>query len=151
MQAHRYNISTTADIALTAATARTVLQLVTPASRKAWVEELKVAFESVTATDVPVIVECYRQSTAGSGSSAVTPRAVDEGFPAPLCTAIQGPTAEPTTGELVWQIEVTPIGGTLIYPWPEGKEPSMATSSRFGVVVTSPQAQNCRASLTYRE
>lgn len=151
MQAHRYSIVNTADVALSAGVARTVLQLATGTQRKTWTELLDLNFESNTASDLPVLIQLCRQSSAGTGSSAVTPNPLDEGYPNALSTAIQAPTAEPTTGVVVWQTQLTPVGGTLILPFAEGKEPSMVVSSRFGLVVTAPQGQNCRAMWVFRE
>lgn len=149
--AHIYQVSNSTDQSLVAATAKTLIQLVTGATRKIWVKEISIGFKSVTATDVPVLVTLNRQSTAGT-ASAVTPNPVSEGFPAAISTAQEIFTVEPTTGVVVggpW--EITPIGGLLIYQIPLGDEIDMAVSSKLGLVATAPQGQSVRAYIKFNE
>lgn len=148
--AHIYALNNAADVALVAATAKTVLQLVTGATRKTWIKEAAIGFKSVTATDVPVLVQLVRQSTAGT-MSALTPAPDVEGHPAAISTAQENATVEPTSGVVVREWEITPIGGQLVYQLPLGDEIEMAVSSRLGLLVTAPQAQSCRATLKFNE
>lgn len=147
---HLYTANNAADVALVAATAKTVLQLGTPATRKAWVKEVGISFKSVTLTDIPVLVQLFRQSTAGT-ATANTPSPDIEGQPAALCSANENATVEPTTGVLVREWYVTPVGGTLVYQLPLGDEVEMAVSKFLGLVVTAAQAESCRAYFKFNE
>lgn len=149
---HQYVISPDADIALSAATAKTVAQLITPSTRRCGVVEIILSFKSVTASDVPVLVRLQRQTTAGT-ATATTPGTVDNADPAPLCTASFNASAEPTSASEVpgKQWLQTPVGGLLVLQVPLGNESKLAVSSRYGLIVTAPQAQNCRLSWTYQE
>lgn len=142
--AHIYTINNAADVALVGATAKTVIQIVTGATRKFWLKEMAIGFKSVTATDIPVLVQLVRQSTAGT-MSANTPAPDVEGHPAAISTAQENATVEPTSGVVVKEWYITPIGGQLVYQLPLGDEIEMAVSSRLGLLVTAPQAESCRA------
>lgn len=148
--AHIYTVNNSVDQTTVAATPKTFLQLITPATRKAWLKELGISFKSVTATDVPVLIQLCRQSTAGT-VTAVTPNPDVEGHPAALCTASELVTVEPTTGVVIKEWELTPIGGLFVYQLPLGDEIEMAISSRLGLIVTSPQIQSGRAYLKFNE
>ena len=148
--AHIYTVNNSADQSLVAATAKTLIQLVTGATRKIWVSEVAIGFKSVTATDVGVLVQVVRQSTAGT-ASAVTPAPVVEGHPAAISTAQEIFTVEPTSGVVVREWEITPIGGQLVYQLPLGTEIEMAVSARLGLLVTAPQNQSARAYITFNE
>jgi hypothetical protein len=148
--AHIYTVNNAADVALVAATAKTVIQLVTGATRKIWIKEMAIGFKSVTATDVPVLVQLVRQSTAGT-MTANTPAPDVEGHPAAISTAQEAATAEPTSGVVVKEWLITPIGGQLVYQLPLGDEVEMAVSSKLGLLVTAPQAQSCRAYIKFNE
>ncbi len=148
--AHIYTLNNSADQTTAAATAKTFLQLITAATRRAWIKEIQISFKSVTATDVPVLVTLSRQSTAGT-ATALTAQPDVEGHPAAICTASELVTVEPTTGVIVREWEITPIGGTLVYQLPLGDEIEMAVSSRLGLIVTSPQIQSGRATIKFNE
>jgi hypothetical protein len=151
--AHIYTINNTADVALVAATPKTVLQLITGATRKVWIKEAGISFKSITATDVPVLVQLRRQSTAGTATAIASANVAPdvEGHPAAISTASENASAEPTTGVIVKEWYITPIGGVLVYQLPLGDEIEMAVSSWLGLVVTAPQSESCRAYLKFNE
>lgn len=151
--AHIYTANNQADVALVAATAKTVLQLATAATRKLWVKEVQISFKSVTATDVPVLVQLRRQSTVGTMTAIVTANIAPdvEGHPGAITAANENATVEPTTGVIVKEWYITPIGGVLVYQLPLGDEVEMAVSSMLGLVVTAPQAETCRAYIKFNE
>lgn len=151
--AHIYTANNTADVALAVATAKTVVQIATPATRRAWIKEAQISFKSVTSTDVPVLVQLRRQSTAGTATAIASANIAPdvEGHPAALSSANENATVEPTTGVVVKEWEITPIGGVLVYQLPLGDEIEMAVSSFLGMVVTAPQVQSCRAYIKFNE
>lgn len=148
---HRY--TTLSDAAsLAAATAETLLQLVTPSSRRAKVVGLSLGFSSVTASDVPVLVELLLQTTAGTASAA-TPVADDQADPAALCTAQKTFTVEPTPSTVLRRMLLTPVGGLILVDLEAmDKVVEMLVSTRVGLRVTAPQAQtNVHAELWHQE
>lgn len=150
---HRYIVQTGADVSLSAATAKTLLQVVTGATRRAKITEIGIGFASVTSTDGPVLIELREQSTAGT-SSANTPVAIDRADPSAIATALDTFTVEPTDtglrGPGPWK--VTPIGGTFVYQFPAGQELELAVSTRLGLRLTAPAAESAvRAYIVVQE
>lgn len=137
---HKYNIMS-GDISLVAATAKTAIQVITPATRKAKIEQITVSFASVTSTHTPVLVELLLQTTAGTVTAA-TPAPLTASDPAALCTAGVNATAEPTASTVLRAFRVTPIGGTAIIFLPPGQEIEMSISTRVGVRLTAADAQS---------
>lgn len=134
----------------------TLLQLVTGATRRLWVEEFSVSGKSVNAADVSVRVEFVRQTDSGTGSSAIAAGVIGkifEGTPAMLATAREGFTAEPAGGtEIVagpWY--VSPVGGLYTLQMPLGNELMMAVSSFLGLRMVTPQNTTMRANIRVRE
>ena len=149
--AHLYTASNVTDQSPTGAANKTIIQLVTGATRKIWVKEIGISFRSVTATDVPVLVFLARQSTAGT-ASALSIQPANEGIPAAISTAQDTFTVEPTTGVICggpW--EVTPIGGLFVVQWQLGDEPDMAVSSRLALIAVAAATQTCRAYIKFNE
>jgi hypothetical protein len=136
--------------ALAGATAETVIQLLTPSTRKAQVIEIGIGFDSVTASNVPATVELLLQTTAGTGTS-ITPDPTDPGMPAALVTAQHHFTAEPTASTIRWATTMPVVGGLLIYQLPLDREIIMAVSTRLGLRITSPSAVNVRGYIMHEE
>lgn len=128
-------------VSLVAATAKTMIQLVTPSTRRAKILEFGLGFSSVTATDPTVLVEFRQQSTAGT-SSAGSVLLTDLGDPPGLCSTLITFTAEPTDTAEVGQgpFMATPVGGQIIYPFSQDQELKMLVSQRVGLRLTSPNA-----------
>src|SRR4051812_36005515 len=90
----------TAEIALSAATARTVLQLVAATNHRVKILSWGVYFDGISATAEPVQVRLLRQTTAGT-MSALTPTKGDESITDTLLTTAQHTaTIEPTNTEI---------------------------------------------------
>lgn len=150
---HRYVVQTPADISLVNATLKTLVQVVTGATRRLKITEIGCSFASVTSTDPPVLLQLRLQTTAGT-MSANTPLIQDQQDPAAIFTAQDTATVEPTDGGALnagpWK--VTPIGGTFVYQFPAGQEPIMKVSTRVGLTATSGAAESgVRAYLVLQE
>jgi hypothetical protein len=150
---HRYSAQLPATVSLTGTTVRTVMQLVTPATRWARVLEFGVSFKSITSTEVAALVEVIRQTSVGTTGASVTPRPINPAHPAALCTvAITFSGTEPTdSGELLFSTLVPVQGGVLVYQpmpgeWWESKE-----STRIGFRITPPQTQSVMFGIKYEE
>lgn len=136
-------------VALVAATAKTVLQLATPASRRLELVEFGVSFNGVTASDVPALVELVRQTSAGT-MSAETVAKLDPADPAALVTAQHTATVEPTdSGDVVFEHYVTPVGGLFIYQF--AKPLALAVSAWLGLRITPTGNVSCCAHMQWRE
>lgn len=140
---HIYTISNAADRSVLASTATTLLGIATPATRRVKIKEIWASFNSVTATDVPGLLEVVRYTSVGT-STTVTPNPVDSLDPASLCTTcFENCTVEPTgPASLNWTFKLSPIGTTLIYQAPLGDEFEMKVSDFVGLRVTCPQAES---------
>lgn len=136
-------------VALAAATAKTVLQIATPATARALIEDVQFSLDGVTASAVPGLVELLRQTTAGT-MSALTPQPVDSAAPASLATASSNATIEPTAGVVLRRWRITPNGGLFELPTPWGVSQLRVPVSGFlGLRATFAAAVNINASIQY--
>lgn len=149
-----YSVQAGAAVALSAATAKTVLFVVAPAQFGVDLKKWRVAFDGVTASAVPALVEvcalsAATNSTAGTGNTSATVlqgygRAVTAGF-----TAGYNCTSEPTVLTVIDSILVTPNGGVVVYDYPLGDTPDNDVSKGFAIRLTAPAAVNARAAMWF--
>ena len=152
----QYRAHTATAVALVANTVQTLLQIVTPSTRRARLLRAGISFDGVAASDVPVTVDLILQ-TSGGTASAMTPVALDPADPAALVTALKTFTAEPTNagGDAIvvagpWF--VTPNGGLWVPEWPQGLDVLMAISTRVGIRAKAPtNAVNVLAHMIWQE
>lgn len=122
--------------AIAAAATETLVQLVTIANQRVRVRGWGVSFNGTDATKEPILVEVLRQTSAGT-SAALTVVKGDTANIAPLTTALQDFTVEPTASDIVWGQYFTPVGGGIdltLYP---DDEIVMGPSTRLGLRVTT--------------
>lgn len=148
-----YSVSTTAAVALVAATAKSILGVSAPAQFGVDLKKYRVSFDGVTASAIPVLVElCYSTfatNAPGTASTTRTPaqvygRAITTGF-----TAASNWTSEPTVLTVLDQWTLTPNGGLVIYDIPLGDTPDSAVSQGFVIRCTAPAAVNVTADLWF--
>lgn len=140
----------TAEVALSAATAKTVLQITAPANHRVKVLGWAVAFDGVSTTEAPVVVTINRQSTAGTMTS-LTPRPLDDSLSETIqATAQHTATVEPTTGNQVDGMNVHPQGGYQVM-FPLGQEIIVGGGNRLGLICTAPAAVNVIAKFFFEE
>lgn len=149
-------------IALSAATAKTVMYVNSGANVDCCLSEFAIGFDGVTASAVPALVELTQgtkgsNSTPGTGSTSFTPLQV-RGWPVKTAasTAANTCTSEPTVQTSVKQWLLTPNGGLLVMQYPLGKEPSGHNiSSTAGLQIalrlTAPASVNCRGYMEWDE
>jgi hypothetical protein len=125
----------------TAATAKTLIQVVAPATRRVLIKEVSIGFASTTSSDGAALVELVRQTTAGTVTSS-TPLLNDPAATAALSSGAINATVEPTTTDVLRSWNVPVQGGLLIYQMPLGEEILVAASGRIGLRVTAPQNQS---------
>jgi hypothetical protein len=148
-----YSIVTGGAVALSAATAKTILGVKSHANFGIDLKKFKLSFDGVTATAVPVLVEVcaatFATNSPGTASTAVTPaqlygRAVTVG-----ATAAKTWTTEPTVLTTIAEFLLTPVGGTVFYDWPLGDTPDSPVSEGFVLRCNAPAGVNVRASMEF--
>lgn len=149
-----YTLQTGAAVALSAATAKTVLCVIAPSQFGIDLKKLKIGFDGVTASAVPVLCELMTStlisnSTPGTGNSTGTVtqvygRSITAGF-----TGFYASTSEPTVLTTFDSWILTPAGGLVMYDYPLGDTPDTAVSNGIVLRCTAPAAVNVRASFTF--
>jgi hypothetical protein len=153
-----YKVGTSANVALTAATARTALMVITPAQFGGCLRRFRISFDGVTASNVPVLCEIVRStnasnSTPGTNNTTETAnilqykgRAITTGFTAFSASVA---TFEPTVLTQLDHFLLSPAGGLVVYDFPLGDEFECDVSAGLGVRLTAPATVNARASLHF--
>ena len=146
-----YNTSTgpigTAGVALVANTAKSVLTVIAPAQFGIDMTKIRLGFDGVTASAVPVMVELCdntlaTNSTPGTGNTTGTVvqvygRAITAGF-----TSFYASTSEPTVLSAFDRWTLTPNGGLVIYDWPLGSTHDTPVSAGITLRLNAPAAVN---------
>jgi hypothetical protein len=147
-----YSTATGAAVALAAATAKTVLNVIAPAQFGVDLKKFRVAFDGVTASAVPVLVEVMKstQAGAGSGSTAGTVNQIyGPTITAGFTSAYNYATTEPTVLTLVDSFLLDPNKGLVVYDFPLGDTPDTAVSQGMLIRCTAPAIVNVRASMVF--
>ena len=148
-----YTVSTVADAALSAATAKTVVNAINSASNVLRCVEFGVSFDGVAAAAEPVLVELMSstQATAGTPGSSPTPLQVRGVARAALFTAGEDYSAEPTVLTRMKHWLVHPQTGIVIQ-FPLGREPEQPTTADgLCIRCTAPATVNCAAYMECEE
>lgn len=148
-----YSIVTGGAVALSAATAKSVLGVKSASGFGIDLKKFKVGFDGVTASAVPVLVElCYctfGANSPGTNSTSVTPAQIYGRSITVGATAAKTWTTEPTTITVIQEWLLTPNGGLVFYDFPLGDTPDSAVSEGFVIRCTAPAAVNVRASMEF--
>lgn len=147
-----YVADTNGDIALTAATAKTILNVINAANGLVRATEMGVSFDGVSSTAEPVTVElCFStQATAGTSTShtIVQTRGPTRTVQA---TAARNYTAEPTALTVIRRWLVHPQTG-LVVQFPLGREPEQTTTADgMCIRCTAPAGVNVQGYLEFEE
>lgn len=142
--------------AMTATTAKTVLNAVAAANLPIKLKAFTVSFDSATATAVPALVELCQSDQGTTGTVGSTPTAVRKSGPVRTVGFTFGAnySAEPATLSAVWACYVPVFNGTFSYVFPLGDEPDCSvsgTTEGLALRVTAPATVNCRASMDIQE
>ncbi len=139
--------ATTGAAVSTGTALKTILTVIAPAQFGVDLKKIRLAFDGVTASAVPILVELWRFTTDGTGTSGtvnqIYGKTITPGF-----TTKYNYTAEPTglTGPLDQWLQ-DPNKGVVIYDWPLGDTPDTAVSEGFALRTTAPATVNCRAAM----
>jgi hypothetical protein len=148
-----YAIQTGAAVALSAATAKTILAVIAPAQFGIDLRSVEIGFDASTA-NTAVLVEigtCTNatNSTPGTGNTTGTVnqiygRSVTAGF-----TGFYASTSEPTVITPVDSFTVPPNGGLVIRDYAFGQGLDTAVSTSFVIRCTSQSSVNARATMIF--
>jgi hypothetical protein len=142
-------IAQTAEVALSAASAKTVVSIKAPANHRLKVLRWGIFFDGISSVAEPVQVRLLRQSTDGTSTSATI---VKIGTDSETIQSTGGYnfTAEPTAGDVLDVAEVHPQAGYEVI-FPTGQEIKVAGGGRIGIECTAPATVNCRAKIVFEE
>jgi hypothetical protein len=138
----------TAEVALAAATAKTLLEITAPSTKTLEVSEWWVEFDGVSGSGEPVVVEILRKTATITGSS-LTPRSKDEQSDA-LATAKHTAAAEGTDGDVLYRFNIHPQGGKHVM-FPLGDEIIVQKSGMLAIKAIAPAVVNAIAGFGWRE
>ena len=151
MSAVGYSVTTEGAVALVAATAKSILGAKAHANSGLQVKGFLVAFDGVTASAVPVLVElCYstwatnppETNSTAVGERQTYGRVIAAGF-----TGAKDWTGEPTVLTVIKEMLLSPNGGVISYQYPLGQEPDCALAEGFVIRCNAPAGVNVRATL----
>lgn len=138
-------------VALTAATTKTVVGVFGTAGTTIALLRWRVSFNSVTATDVPALVEVGITTAAGTVGTSFTPAQITGSTLASACAAGYNYSGEPTYNRIIESTYVPVNNGLYEYTYALGLEPQCDPSQGLAIRITAPQAQNVYANLFYIE
>lgn len=145
-----YVTTTTAAVALSAATAKTILSVLAPAQFGVDLRGFEISLDGATSTATPVLWElCALDGTTAGTSSAATVRqeygrTITAGF-----TSGSNFTVEPTVLTALYSDYVPAFNGLVIRDFPFNGGPDSAVSQGFALRLTAPAAVNARATLRF--
>lgn len=147
-----YSIETTADVALTAATAKTVLSIINGSNALIRLTEFGISFDGTSATAEPATIELMLSTQAGAGTStSQTPVQVYGPTRATQSTGARNFSAEPTALTCIKRWLVHPQTGIELQ-FPLGREPEQTTTADAMVLrVTAPATLNCQGYMCWEE
>ncbi len=141
----------TAEIALVAATAKTLLELTAGAANQMKIKEWWIDFDGTSVTAEPVVVEVLRKTgTITGAASPPSPIKKDPADGAAIATAKHNATAEGTDGDVLYRHEVPPTLGKHVL-FPLGDEPVVALSGLIAIKATAPAVVNAICGFTHEE
>jgi hypothetical protein len=148
-----YMTTTGAAVALTTV-AKTVLCVIAPAQFGVDLKKLRVAFDGVTASAVPILVELMystlaSNSTPGTNNTAGTVTQVYGRTITPGFTSFYASTTEPTVLTVIDSWLLDPNKGLVLYDYPLGDTPDTAVSNGLVIRCTPPAAVNVRATMWF--
>jgi len=151
MSAVGYTCDTEGAVALTAATAKTIVGAKAHANSGLQLKGYEISFDGVTAADVPVLVEiCYATFATNSPGTASTSTTVKQKYGRVLTagfTAGKTWTTEPTTLTVFKEFLLAPDKGFIAFQYPLGQEPDSALAEGFAIRCNAPAAVNVRGGL----
>lgn len=149
----RYTVESNGDIALTAATAKSVLSVINASNGLVRLTEMCVSFDGVTAAAEPVTVELCSSTEAGAGTATSHTIAQSGGPPRTVqATAKRNFSAEPTALTVLKRWLIHPQGLPFTLQFPLGREPEqVVTADALVLRCTAPAAVNFAGYIEFEE
>jgi hypothetical protein len=147
-----YSVESNGDIALSAATAKTVLSVIAGANAPLKVVEVSACFDGISSTAEPVTVELCSSTEASAGTATSHTIAQVGGVTRTVqATAKRNFTAEPSALTVLKRWLVHPQAG-LVLQFPLGREPWQVTGGRAIVLrCTAPANVNFQGYIEFEE
>jgi len=149
-----YTIATGAAVALSAATAKTVLAVLAPAQFGVDLRGFEISLDGATSTATPVLWElctlsAATNSTPGTNNTTGTVtqeygRSITAGF-----TGFYNSTSEPTVLAALYADYIPAFNGLVIRDFPFNGGPDNAVSTGFALRLTAPATVNARATFRF--
>jgi len=134
----------------TGTSVKTLIQLIAASNHAIKIRQVSIGFHGTSATAEPIKVELKRQTDAGTMSS-LTPVKGDDSCGDTLDTTAQHTaTAEPTAGDILWNMPVHPQA-PLIWEPPWDAPIVVGAGDRIGLAVTAGADVNCDATIIFEE
>lgn len=130
----------TPEVALVAATAKTVIKATLPANHRGKLLEWGVYFDGTSAVSEPCVVELIRPTSSGTFSATGTVK-VDTHTETVQTVVEYNATVEPTFTDVIETKEVHPQSG-YEKTYGLGQEVKIGGSGRIGIRITSPSNVN---------
>lgn len=144
-----FGVASTAPVALTAATAKTAVQIQAVTNHRVKVTGWAVYFDGIASTAVPIRARLVRQTTAGTMSVLTLVKTANRPETL-LTTGTSNAAAEPTLGDVVDIALVHPQQGYEVKFTP-GQEIIVGGGERIGIEVNAPAAVNVTAKIFFEE
>ena len=141
---------TLASTALTAATAKTVMQLTAPTNQRLKIQAISIFFDGTSTTGQPVQYRVLRQTTAGTMTTQPPVLIEPELTETIQATGQVNATVEPTAGAVLEVGAVHPQTGLTIF-YPFGQEIIVGGGGRVGIELNAPAGVNARGFIHYEE
>lgn len=143
-----YEVATTADVALTASTAKSSLGVIAPAQFGVDLTSINVGLDTATTLLVELCYATFATNAPGTNSTSETVqqvygRSITAGF-----TAARAWSSEPTVLTVLRPWKLT-AGGQVIYDIPLGTSYDSAVSQGFVIRLTAGATANARLSLRF--
>lgn len=139
-------------VAMVAATAKTVLNVISPSTFGIVLVGFEISFDGVTASAAPVLVEVGQCSQGGAGTPAgspPTPTQIRGQTIAHGCTISHNYSAEPSTIVSAYDWWLDPYKGIFDRLWPLGRELEQGVSKGIVCRVNAPAVVNVRVSMEW--
>jgi hypothetical protein len=146
----RVTAENTVNVALVAATAKTVLQLNCPAQQRIKIVRVGFFFDGASTTAVPVDVRLMIATTAGTATALTLNKTVSSDSETIQTTATENTTVEPTKTTVLDQWKVHPqMGLDLTYAF--GQEKFVVGGGRVALEMNAPANVNVKAKIDFEE
>jgi hypothetical protein len=144
-----FTIGTEGEVALVAATEKTVLYAKSGATHQTAVFGVHVSFDGAVSGNEPIIIKLVRITTDGTVTS-VTARLLNDQDITPQASGGKNATVEPTLTTIIKTIEVHPQSGYEEHR-PFDRPYLIGPGDRLGLAITAPDNVNCVAWLDCEE